>query len=174
MPITSKKDNEQKDLVDYIVCNWHKSLPSLDTRGTQTIGRIVRLNHFISRKVDSNLARFDLAVGEFDVLAALRRQEKPFCLTPTRLQELVMISSGGLSNRINRLEKRELITRLPDPSDRRGVIVQLTEKGLQLIDEVAPRHLSVESEIVQHLTEEEQATLAMLLKKILLSEEEND
>ncbi len=171
MPDTSKKDNEQKDLIDHLVFNWHESLPMLDTRGTETIGRIVRLNYFISRKVDANLARFDLAVGEFDVLAALRRQDEPFCLTPGRLQELVMISSGGLSNRINRLEKRALITRLPDPSDRRGVIVQLTEKGLKLIEEVAPCHLSVESEIVQNLTEEEQKTLASLLKKILISEE---
>ncbi len=171
MPKMSKKDNEQKDLIDHLVCNWHKSLPMLDTRGTETIGRIVRLNHFISRKVDANLALFDLAVGEFDVLAALRRQDKPFCLTPSRLQELVMVSSGGLSNRINRLEKRELIIRLSDPSDRRGVIVQLTEKGLDLINEAAPRHLSVESEIVQHLTDEEQNTLALLLKKVLLVEE---
>lgn len=169
----TQQKRKEKDLIDELITHWHTALPDLDTSGTETIGRIVRLNYFISREVDANLSNYKLSVGEFDVLAALRRESSPYQLTAGQLQGLVMISSGGLTNRINRLEARELIVRLPDKNDRRGVIVQLTAEGKKLIELVAPTHLNVEKSAVKSLSQTEQEQLATLLKKLLLSHEEN-
>lgn len=163
----AQKNIKEHDLIDKLITHWHTALPDLDTRGTETIGRIVRLNYFISREVDANLANYKLSIGEFDVLAALRRESNPYQLTAGQLQGLVMISSGGLTNRINRLEARGLIVRLPDKNDRRGVIVQLTDEGKKLIELVVPTHLNVEKSLVSNLSQAEQIQLSTLLKKLL-------
>ena len=169
----AQQKKKEKDLIDELITHWHTALPDLDTSGTETIGRILRLNYFISREVDANLSNHELSLGEFNVLAALRRESSPYQLTAGQLQGLVMISSGGLTNRINRLEARELIVRLPDKNDRRGVIVQLTDEGKKLIESVAPTHLRVEKSLVSNLSQTEQTQLSILLKKLLLAHEEN-
>jgi DNA-binding MarR family transcriptional regulator len=159
----------KKDFIDEVLTGWQKvdAVADIDHSGTEIVGRIVRASSLVGRKVDANLANYQLMVGDFDVLAALIRADNGQ-LTPGKIQELVMISSGGLSNRINRLEERSLIRRLPDPNDRRGVIVELTEVGQNLVLEVAPTHLSLENEMIQELNDEEKEILATLLKKLLL------
>lgn len=163
------------DLIAGIVDQWKETavepLPSL--MGTEIIGRIVRMNSLVSRKIDENLATFQLNVGEFDLLAVLLR-EPTHALTPSEIQSLILISSGGLSNRMTRLESRGLIERLPDPRDRRGVIVSLTPSGKSLIETVAPTHLAIENASIEMLSFDEQLLLKNLLKKILLSAEASE
>lgn len=162
-----RQDSSEKDLIDDIIQKWQATTISENSYiGTEIIGRMVRMNAFIQQRVEENLSRYDLNTGDFDLLAVLRREMEEG-LTPRRIQELILVSSGGLSNRMTRLEARELITRLPDPNDRRGVIVQLTETGKTLIDIVAPSHLTLENELVAKLSTDEQSTLTLLLKKML-------
>ncbi len=167
MPLTPL---DHDDLIEQIINKWEATALGLNTQGTRTIGRIVRLHEIFSKKLNDNLSNYQLNIGEFNVLAALRREKAHFQLTPGQLQNVILVSSGGLSNRINRLEERGLIFRRADPDDRRGVIVQLTQAGLKLIDAVTPTHLALECQFAQALTEEEQALLANLLKKMLLAQ----
>jgi DNA-binding MarR family transcriptional regulator len=114
-------------------------------------------------------ARFGLQSGEFDVLATLRRSGPPYALTPTALYEATMVTSGAITARLDRLEKSGLIGRAPHPADRRGVVVQLTDKGRALIDEAVTAHVENEHQILSGLTQEERDTLAGLLAKLISS-----
>lgn len=158
---------KSEDLIDKIVSDWQKLDESIDTKGTEVIGHIVRLASLISRKVDDNLAKYDLSVGEFDVLAALLRSDNQQ-LAPGQLQNLILISSGGLSNRIKRLEKHGYIERFPDKEDGRGVIVALTDSGKTLIEEAAPSHLMLEKTMIQSLKKSEAEALQQLLHQLLI------
>ncbi|EJL3938253.1 MarR family transcriptional regulator, partial [Salmonella enterica] len=133
------------------------------------IARIVRMSHYISQFVDSNLARYNLNVGEFEVLAALARNPDRQ-LSPKELQKKILISSGGLSNRINRLEEKKYIVRIPDPSDRRGVIVRITPEGRKLTLEAVVTHVAIEEALIQGLDIEDREQLAGLLKKLIKSQ----
>ena len=118
-------------------------------------------------KLNPLFAQFGLQNGKFDVLATLRRSGTPFALTPTALYEATMVTSGAMTNRLDRLEKAELIARAPHPQDRRGVIVQLTEKGRALIDEAVTAHVANEHQVLSALTRDEQDQLAGLLEKLI-------
>ncbi|MBO1520154.1 MarR family winged helix-turn-helix transcriptional regulator [Oceanisphaera pacifica] len=158
----------QEDQIDRIVTLWKSARPDLALNSTEVIGRIVRLEYFITRRVLQDLAHYDLNVGEFDVLAALRRHPPSFQLSPNQLQTMVLISSGALTNRINRLESRGLVNRTQAEHDRRGVIVTLTEQGFKVIEEAVKHHLAAESELANTLSDDEQRQIAALLKKMLL------
>lgn len=168
---THSSDNIM-DQIDRIVTLWHRARPDLSFNSTEVIGRVVRLEYFITRRVLQDLAYYDLNVGEFDVLAALRRHPPSFQLSPNQLQSMVLISSGALTNRINRLESRGLVTRAQADHDRRGVIVTLTDEGYKVVEEAVKHHLAAEAELAAALTEEEQQQFAALLKKMLLSVED--
>ncbi|ECJ0058037.1 MarR family transcriptional regulator, partial [Salmonella enterica] len=142
---------------------------SLNLSGLPVIARIVRMSHYISQFVDSNLARYNLNVGEFEVLAALARNPDRQ-LSPKELQKKILISSGGLSNRINRLEEKKYIVRIPDPSDRRGVIVRITPEGRKLTLEAVVTHVAIEEALIQGLDIEDREQLAGLLKKLIKSQ----
>jgi DNA-binding MarR family transcriptional regulator len=112
-------------------------------------------------------ARAGLQAGEFDVLATLRRSGAPFTLSPTQLYEAAMISSGGMTDRLDRLERAGLVVRRPDPKDRRGKLIVLTDPGKRLIDEALSRHVANEERLLLSLSEGEQETLSALLKKLI-------
>jgi DNA-binding MarR family transcriptional regulator len=112
-------------------------------------------------------ARAGLQAGEFDVLATLRRSGAPFTLSPTQLYEAAMISSGGMTDRLDRLERAGLVIRRPDPKDRRGKLIVLTDPGKRLIDEALSRHVANEERLLLSLSEGEQETLSALLKKLI-------
>ncbi len=164
--------DEVMDQVDRIVGLWQQVRPELELGSTEVIGRIVRLEYFITRRVLQDLAHYDLNVGEFDVLAALRRHPPNFQLSPNQLQTLVLISSGALTNRINRLESRGLVSRAQAAHDRRGVIVTLTEQGFKVLEEAVKHHLAAEAELANTLTSDEQQQVAALLKKMLVAIED--
>lgn len=147
---------------------WKRERPDLDVSPMLVLGRLNEASSLVARERLAPLfARFGLQAGEFDVLATLRRSGQPYALTPTALYEATMVTSGAMTNRLDRLEKAELILRGPHPNDRRGIVVQLTEKGLALIDEALTAHVANEHEILASLTGNERETLAQLLGKLI-------
>lgn len=161
------------DYVDYILKQWTDERPDLDGSAMGIIGRTVRLARHFERKIQSNLVAFDLSIGEFEVLATLRRSGAPYQLSPTDLYKSVMLSSGAMTNRVDRLEQTGLVRRSPDPSDRRGVLVCLTPEGLTLIDKVIAVHFARMQQLLAELTPVEQKLLADSLRKLLLTFEES-
>jgi DNA-binding MarR family transcriptional regulator len=147
---------------------WERERPDLDASPMLVLGRLNEASSLIARERLAPLfARFGLQAGEFDVLATLRRSGQPHALTPTALYEATMVTSGAMTNRLDRLEKAGLILRGPHPNDRRGIVVQLTDKGLALIDEALTAHVANEHEILAGLTGAELETLAQLLGKLI-------
>ncbi|MFK0692321.1 MarR family winged helix-turn-helix transcriptional regulator [Mesorhizobium sp. IMUNJ 23033] len=147
---------------------WKRERPDLDVSPMAVLGRLNEASSLIARERLAPLfARFGLQSGEFDVLATLRRSGQPYALTPTELYEATMVTSGAMTNRLDRLEKAGLILRGPHPSDRRGIVVQLTGKGLALIDEAVAAHVANEHEILAGLSGPERETLAHLLGKLI-------
>ena len=147
---------------------WKRERPDLDASPMLVLGRLNEASSLIARdRLAPLFARFGLQAGEFDVLATLRRSGSPYALTPTDLYEATMVTSGAMTNRLDRLEKAGLILRGPHPNDRRGIVVQLTEKGLALIDEALTAHVANEHEILAGLTPAERETLSHLLEKLI-------
>ncbi|MGX8011791.1 MarR family winged helix-turn-helix transcriptional regulator [Mesorhizobium sp. ORM8.1] len=149
---------------------WRRERPDLDVSPMGVIGRLNEVSTMIMRdRLTPVFARFGLQAGEFDVLATLRRSGAPYALTPTELYEATMVTSGAMTARLDRLEKAGLIQRAPHPSDRRGIVVQLTAKGLALVDEALAAHVANEHAILAGLTAAERETLANLLEKLIAS-----
>ena len=147
---------------------WKRERPDLDVSPMLVLGRLNEASSLVARERLAPLfARFGLQAGEFDVLATLRRSGQPYALTPTALYEATMVTSGAMTNRLDRLEKAGLILRGPHPNDRRGIVVQLTENGLALIDEALTANVANEHEILAGLTVAERDTLAGLLAKLI-------
>lgn len=157
------------DQVDFILEQWSRERPDLDPSPMGVIGRISRASRYIDQFLQENFARFGLNSGEFDVLATLRRAGEPYQLTPTALFSSLMLSSGAMTNRLDRLENAGYIERKPHPTDRRGILVTLTVKGLDVIDLAVVGHIAYEQQILSTLTTEEQKVIADLLRKLLLS-----
>ncbi|TGM59020.1 MarR family transcriptional regulator [Leptospira vanthielii] len=161
------------DPMDEILRQWQKENPSLSLRGMEVFGRLGQVALLASNVVETNLARFGLKLGEFDVLASLRRSGSPFRLNPTQLWQGMLLSSGAMTNRLDRLETAGYIERLADPNDRRATLVSLTEKGLKLVEEAVLSHTQNEDTSIQDLTDEEINTLNSLLTKLKLSIEKS-
>jgi DNA-binding MarR family transcriptional regulator len=150
------------------LAQWRKERPDLDSAPMAVLGRLAEAALLVARdRLEPVFAGFGLQAGEFDVLATLRRSGAPYALTPTALYEATMISSGGMTNRIDRLEKAGFVERRPHPSDRRGALVALTQKGGALIDKAVGAHVANERAILDHLTRAEQAALDRLLAKLI-------
>ena len=163
----AKNGHMERDVVDEIAAQWRALKPDLDVRAMATVGRLGRVCALGERLIEARLREYGLAIGDFDVLAALRRSGAPHRLTPTQLYKALMITSGAMTNRIDRLERRGLITRLDDPDDRRGVLVCLSEEGRALLDDAVTAHVENEAHILSALTRAEQAALDGLLRKLL-------
>jgi DNA-binding MarR family transcriptional regulator len=159
-----------EDEVDRIVGRWKRVRPDLDTAPAHVLQRITRAYGLQSNSFNKVFARYGLSWGEHLVLAALRRAGPPYRMSPTTLFNAMMLSSGAMTNRLDRLEEMGLIRRLPDPDDRRGRLVELTPKGLKLVDESVVAHFANQEGLLKGLTAAERNTLAGLLKKLLLSE----
>ena len=162
-------DETTRDAIDRIIDQWRQERPDLDYSPVEVIGRISRLSQILERGLDETFATFGLNRSGFDVLATLRRSGPPYRLTPTMLFRELLRSSGTMTNRIDRLEQAGLVRRIPDPDDRRGVLVELTPEGLDLLDRVADEHLSNERRLLAGLSSHDQRELAALLRKLLRS-----
>lgn len=149
---------------------WARVRPDLETEPMVLLGRLGEAALLITRdRLYPVFAAFGLQPGEFDVLATLRRSGKPYALTPTNLYEAAMISSGSMTNRIDRLERAGFVERRPNPVDGRGTLVALTDTGLDIIDRAVTAHVTNQHEIVSGLNDDEQALLSNLLAKLIRS-----
>lgn len=158
-----------KDFVDSLQEEWLAEVPDLPAQGVPCVARLVRLGYYIARRVDANLERFGLTRGEFEVLAVLVRNPEAD-ITPKILQTKILITSGGLSNRVKRLEEKGLVVRLPDPHDRRGVILKTTDAGRELTLRAVTAHMKVENDFMKGMSKDKQLELAKLLKELILSQ----
>ncbi|WP_029012598.1 MarR family winged helix-turn-helix transcriptional regulator [Niveispirillum irakense] len=157
-----------RDRAGMVAEQWRRERPDIDPFPMVLVGRIVEAAHLIVRdRLTPFFAGHGLQYGEFDVLATLRRAGAPYRLTPTALADTAMISSGGMTGRLDRLEKAGLIERQPHPADRRGVMVCLTPAGLALMEKILEPHVANEKALLSPLEGEEQATLERLLAKLL-------
>jgi DNA-binding MarR family transcriptional regulator len=161
----------ERDAVDRILGQWAEERPDLDASPMGVFGRLSRAERLLDRALVEVSSRFGINRGEFDVLATLRRAGEPYSLTPTELFRSMMLSSAAMTNRIDRLEERGLVRRSPDPDDRRGVRISLTEEGLALIEEAVGAHVGAEEELLRSLSGREREQLAGLLRKLLFSME---
>jgi DNA-binding MarR family transcriptional regulator len=159
----------QYDHVDEIVEQWTRERPDLDLSPMATVGRIFRASRHLEQDVSALLSRYQLTVGQFNVLAALRRAGVPYRLSPAVLSRSLLLSTGTMTNRLEQLRERDLIERLPDENDGRGLLVGLTGKGRELVDEAFEAHLSNERRLIDALSAKEQALLTDLLRVLLIS-----
>jgi DNA-binding MarR family transcriptional regulator len=157
------------DIVDRILERWRAERPDLDPSGKEVTGRVVRLNGLFQREFGRDFAGEGIDEGGFAVLAALRRVGTPFELTPTALNRELLISSGGVTHLVDRLERKGLVVRRPGVSDRRCVRVALTDAGLHVADRVMAVHATSERRLVEALNASERDQLAALLRKLLLA-----
>jgi DNA-binding MarR family transcriptional regulator len=157
------------DGIDAILQQWQRERPDLDTSPIGVIGRISRLAREIELRLEPVYAASGLEPGWYDVLATLRRAGPPYRLRPTDFAASLMLTSSGTTKRLDRLEAAGHITREPDPSDRRGVLITLTPQGRRLVDKAAVTHMANEKRILSGLTPAEQRQLAGLLRKLRLT-----
>ena len=155
------------DEVDRIVDAWSRERPDLDVAPLHVLSRVSRLARHLDLARGSAFAEHRLESWEFDVLSALRRAGEPYQLSPGQLVQQTMVTSGTMTNRVDRLAHRGLVRRSPDPSDRRGVIVALTPEGRAVVDAAMADLLNRERELLAELPERERDDLAGLLRRLL-------
>lgn len=159
--------NEEVDEVDRIVAAWHRERPDLDVTPLTVLSRVTRLARHLDLARRGAFARSGLEAWEFDVLAALRRAGAPYRLSPGALLTQTLVTSGTMTNRIDRLVAHGLVRREPSPEDRRGVLVRLTEEGLARVDAAMTDFLAVEASLLRGLTPEQRDELAALLRIVV-------
>ncbi|WP_395292776.1 MarR family winged helix-turn-helix transcriptional regulator [Kitasatospora hibisci] len=155
------------DHVDRAVRQWGAERPDLDVSPMEVIGRLKRLTRLVDAELKKTFAEHDLDAASFDVLATLRRSGPPYRLTPTGLLESSMVTSGAISQRLDRLEARGLVTRTPSGSDGRSRDVALTPEGHALIDRALPDHLATEHRVLAGLDESQTEALVDALRTLL-------
>ena len=159
---------EERDGVDVIIEEWRRERPDLDASPIGVIGRVSRLARELEQRLEVVYREHGLEPGWHDVLATLRRSGPPYQLRPTEFAGALMLTSSGTTKRLDRLEQAGMITRGPDPRDRRGTLITLTDAGRALIDGVTEAHLANEHRLLSALTDAEQRQLADLLRKLRL------
>ena len=152
---------------------WRRARPEIDPQGMALVPRVVRLAHLYDREMQHLSRSFGLKPGWLDVLSALRRTGPPFRMSATELARWVLLSSGGMTSRLDRMVEAGLVRRRPDPSDRRGVLVELTPRGRKVIDTAIDAHLALYAELASGaLTPAEQRQFIDLLRKQTVALEE--
>jgi DNA-binding MarR family transcriptional regulator len=157
-----------QDEVDRLVEAWARERADLDLRPMEVLSRVSRLGHHLDRARRQAFAEHDLEPWEFDVLAALRRAGAPYELSPGRLLKETLVTSGTMTNRVDRLAARGLVERQPDPHDRRGVLVRLTDRGRTTVDGALSGLLDRERDLLGGLDPADQQRLAALLRTLVL------
>jgi len=157
------------DRVDALRAEWARERPDIDTSPVAVVARIGRAARFLDAGMDEYFGQHGISRPSWDILATLRRSGPPFRLSPTDLYRAVMRTSGAMTRRLDTLERAGWVTRTPDPADRRGIMVELTPEGLALVDTLAEGHVENERRLLASLSDDDQQTLAALLKKLLLA-----
>lgn len=156
------------DDVDRLIAAWQFERPELNVEPFHILSRVTRLARHLDIARREAFAAHDLETGEFDVLASLRRSGAPYNLSPSQLVNLLLVTSGTMTNRIDRLEAKGMVERLPDPNDGRGVIVRLTNAGKVAVDQAVTDLLDRERVLLDSVSAENQKVIADLLRQIVL------
>jgi DNA-binding MarR family transcriptional regulator len=155
------------DHMDTILAQWGRERPDLDVEVIGLLGRLFRAAELADAALSAGVAEHDLQPGWFDLLAALRRAGAPYELNPTELMRTTMLSSGGMTKRLDRLAEAGLVERRPDPSDRRGTLVGLTARGQAIVDDALVTHLENEERLLEPLSPAQRRALDELLRLLL-------
>lgn len=155
------------DDVEGVLAQWREARPDLDVWPIAVVGRLMRLSRFWDGEIKRLLAEHDLEAGEFDVLSTLRRVGPPHELTPTEFRRTSLVTSGAITNRVDRMQRKGLVTRTRDSRDGRAVRICLTRRGLGLVDELLPLHLANEAALIEPLSDADQQELVHLLDVML-------
>jgi DNA-binding MarR family transcriptional regulator len=155
-----------EDRADAVVSQWAKARPDLDARVMAEVGRVLRAGRLLEGAIAATAAEKGLSVPEGDILFTLRRSGEPR-LSPSQLSQWLFVTSGTMTGRLDRLERRGLIRRLPNPDDRRGMDVELTPEGRKLADELVTTHVANEERLMSGLTRDERRTLERIMRKLL-------
>jgi DNA-binding MarR family transcriptional regulator len=155
------------DTTDRLLTGWDEARPDLAVGALQVTARLSRIGPHLVRRQEEVFSRFGLSRGEVGALSALRIAGPPYRLSPTRLARGLMMSSAGVTSRIDRLERRRFVRRLPDPSDRRGVIIELTDEGLEVVDDAVAAISASDRQLLERFDPQEIAQLEGLLRKLL-------
>jgi DNA-binding MarR family transcriptional regulator len=161
-----------KDYFDQHVEQSVREFPSIDPVVEGVVGRICKLNRYVDVIQGETLEGFDLNVSDFKILLHMRKAGPPYERSPSDLAEHLLVSSGSMTNRLDRLEQRGLVARRPDPSDRRAVLVNLTERGNSVLDDVVALQAKRESDVLGPLDDKERLVLADALRKLMIPMEE--
>jgi DNA-binding MarR family transcriptional regulator len=157
------------DRVDSVIREWHESRPGLDFSPLEVVARVIRASHFLQSRLDGIAEAYGLShTGDLDVLTDLDRADPPHQRTPSELAEALLLTTGGMTVRLNRLQGAGLIERLPNPRDGRGVLVQLTPLGKELAEDALATLLDTQAASLGTLAPSEQAALANLLRSLLI------
>lgn len=161
----------ERDAVDDIADQWQRERPEINTTAMTLIGRHNRFHAHVEADLREYFAAHGLDVSEFDVLATLRRSGEPYELNARALLKSAMVTSGAITNRVDKLSGKGLVERRPCPDDRRAVLIRLTGQGKELVDRILPGHVENEGRLLAALSEDEQRQLSGLLRKLLISRE---
>ena len=155
------------DLTDRVLGGWRDARPELEVEPLPVTGRLSRIGPLLAKRQEEVFSRFGLNRGEVGALSALRIAGPPHRLSPTRLGRGLMLSSAGMTSRLDRLERRGFVRRLPDPDDRRGVIVELTDQGLEVVDAAVAAITISDRQLLERFDPDEIALLERLVRKLL-------
>jgi DNA-binding MarR family transcriptional regulator len=158
------KSTVEPDLIDRIVSEWRVALPNLDPSSLEIVGRVIVLAQRLEESVSAVLAEHKLTLGQFDILATLRRNSPRGELSPSELLKNVALSSGGMTARLDKLEEAGLIARKPDPIDRRMLVIELTLQGEKVIDAAAAARFAEARDSLPPFNSSELKTLEDLLR----------
>ena len=158
---------EHLDAAAHAVAQWKQELPELAAENMLLIGRLKRAAAVIARELEKVYGEYGLTEGSFDVLATLRRSGAPYTLTPTELFSALMVTSGTMTTRLKNLENQGLIDRLPNPDDARSMLVRLTDKGKELIEQAVFPHVENEKRLMEKLDLKTKTSLEHGLEKWL-------
>ena len=164
----------KKDRIDRLSEEWALRAANLDIRPWQVWGRITRINDIFLLTLNKILSQNDLSYSELQTLGALIVSGPPYELNPNTISRHNLLTSGGMTNVLTRMEKKGLITRRKDARDRRGVIVSVTERGLDIFETVIVAENAIEHRLIRGLSETERTVIAVVLRKLLLSIDEED
>lgn len=172
-PATRTPAGSAPDSVDRILEVWERELPDLDLATEGIVERIQKLTKYLARAMNETLGEFNLDPGEWWLLAALRRSGPPYRLSPGQLAAHLSLSSGAMTNRLDRLEESGLIRRLPDPTDRRALQIELTEAGWQAWQDSVGVQARKEFLVASALDAHEKELLNDLLRRLMLQFEDD-
>jgi len=160
-----------RDLIDELQNDWSRQRPDLNSEPMGVVLRIQALAKILGDQTTAALQEFDLQWWQYDVLSTLRRQGEPFVMAATNLADSTMLTSGAMTNRIDRLEEENLVRRIKDDNDGRRVLVQLTRKGIRMIEDATEARFETAMDAVEGLSSQQRNSLSSLLRLMMTAQE---